>query len=156
MVNPCLTRSLTCFKRVLWRVCQYLTQQTTGLKQSWKSEMIKVSDMINSLKYVSSIIVDCTGKCSFCLHFVLQGKCVYHEDLNAYHSTRTEIRQLTRDLKKMGVQYMGLCCGGQSHYFRFDPSLQIKISSPEHRFENIFPFSQTAYISTPLPHHSFW
>ena len=46
------------------------------------------------------------------------GKNAFPEDLTAFYSSRTQIRQFAEEAKELGVQYVGLCCGNASHYLR--------------------------------------
>jgi hypothetical protein len=39
-------------------------------------------------------------------------------DLDAWLCSRQRIHDLTKELKELGVQYMGLCCGNRAHYTR--------------------------------------
>ncbi|CAG2203085.1 BHMT [Mytilus edulis] len=39
-------------------------------------------------------------------------------NLMACQSTRYEIEEFAKEMKKLGVQYIGLCCGGTSNYLR--------------------------------------
>ncbi|KAK6175446.1 hypothetical protein SNE40_013909 [Patella caerulea] len=39
-------------------------------------------------------------------------------DLPAYACSRSQIRQWAEEVKQLGVQYVGLCCGNASHYLR--------------------------------------
>lgn len=46
------------------------------------------------------------------------GQMVFPIDLPAYACSRTEIAEFAKEAKKIGVQYIGLCCGNASHYLR--------------------------------------
>lgn len=48
----------------------------------------------------------------------LLGKNAFPEDLTAFCSSRTQIRKFAEEAKKLGVQYVGLCCGNASHCLR--------------------------------------
>jgi len=39
-------------------------------------------------------------------------------DLDAWLCSRTHIEELTKELKEIGVQYMGICCGNRAHMIR--------------------------------------
>ncbi|XP_055958070.1 betaine--homocysteine S-methyltransferase 1-like, partial [Patella vulgata] len=46
------------------------------------------------------------------------GKQDYPLDLPAHACSRSQIRQWAEEVKQLGVQYVGLCCGNASHYLR--------------------------------------
>ncbi|CAL1541585.1 unnamed protein product [Lymnaea stagnalis] len=46
------------------------------------------------------------------------GEPAFPIDLPSHTCGRSEIRQFAQACKDIGVQYMGLCCGNASHYFR--------------------------------------
>ncbi|KAK7108519.1 S-methylmethionine--homocysteine S-methyltransferase BHMT2-like isoform X2 [Littorina saxatilis] len=46
------------------------------------------------------------------------GKGAYPLDLSCLQSSRSDIRQFARDARDLGVQYIGLCCGGSSYLLR--------------------------------------
>ncbi|ESO90437.1 hypothetical protein LOTGIDRAFT_217867 [Lottia gigantea] len=46
------------------------------------------------------------------------GKQAFPVDLPAHTCGRTEIREWAEEMKALGIQYIGLCCGNASHYLR--------------------------------------
>ncbi|XP_069101733.1 betaine--homocysteine S-methyltransferase 1-like [Argopecten irradians] len=46
------------------------------------------------------------------------GKYAFPVDLPAFACSRTEVREFARECKKIGIQYIGLCCGNNPHYMR--------------------------------------
>lgn len=48
----------------------------------------------------------------------ITGKKAFPGDLDCFRCSRSQIRLMTEELVKIGVDYMGLCCGNQSHYTR--------------------------------------
>lgn len=48
----------------------------------------------------------------------LAGKPLYPTDLEAARCSRSDIRTWAEEAKKAGINYIGLCCGNASFYFR--------------------------------------
>ena len=46
------------------------------------------------------------------------GESSFPTDLECWLNTRTEIVKFTEEMKKIGVEYIGLCCGNRAHYIR--------------------------------------
>ncbi|ESO90438.1 hypothetical protein LOTGIDRAFT_233748 [Lottia gigantea] len=46
------------------------------------------------------------------------GQKAFPVDLPAHTCGRTEIREWAEEMKALGIQYIGLCCGNASHYLR--------------------------------------
>ncbi|XP_069101731.1 betaine--homocysteine S-methyltransferase 1-like isoform X1 [Argopecten irradians] len=45
-------------------------------------------------------------------------KYAFPVDLPAFTCGRTEVREFARECRKIGIQYIGLCCGNNPHYMR--------------------------------------
>jgi hypothetical protein len=46
------------------------------------------------------------------------GRRAFPEDLTAQVCSRTQIAEFAREIRALGVQYAGLCCGSSSHLLR--------------------------------------
>lgn len=51
------------------------------------------------------------------LYFIV-GKPLYPTDLEAARCSRSDIRSWAEEAKAAGINYIGLCCGNASFYFR--------------------------------------
>lgn len=100
-------------QRPVWFICIFGQLVMLSLdKALWvfKSWMTSIN-VLSFLHFLSEVILFKVNACN-------PGEKAFPCDLDAWLCTRKAIHQLTQELIKLGVQYMGLCCGSRSHYLR--------------------------------------